>query len=202
MYSATDNPFHDVNLGQQFRWHKKNEKDRKQGLSLAEAQRKDAIRRQDAKEELERLNRRRAEREAEQRLREEEESRMARMAESVQMSEWIAKDGEFQLDQERSRAAIRIREKRAKAIDFLALNLKYAHPLDEDHVEDDAGLEIDLDEPYHILDVRMQDLERRVMQLTSPQNLSPDQIDELHDDIERYLSLETSEVDIDFWTVC
>jgi hypothetical protein len=183
VYSATDNPFHDVNLGQQFRWHKKNEKDRKQGLSLAEAQRKDAIRRQDAKEELERLNRRRAEREAEQRLREEEESRMARMAESAQMSEWIAKDGEFQLEQERSRAAIRIREKRAKAIDFLALNLKYAHPLDEDHVEDDAGLEIDLDEPYNILD-----------------NLSPDQIDELHDDIERYLSLETSEVDIDFWT--
>ncbi|KAG2370057.1 mid region of cactin-domain-containing protein [Suillus spraguei] len=183
VYSATDNPFHDVNLGQQFRWHKKNEKDRKQGLSLAEAQRKDAIRRQDAKEELERLNRRRAEREAEQRLREEEESRMARMAESAQMSEWIAKDGEFQLEQERSRAAIRIREKRAKAIDFLALNLKYARPLDEDHVEDDAGLEIDLDEPYNILD-----------------NLSPDQIDELHDDIERYLSLETSEVDIDFWT--
>ncbi|KAG1780261.1 mid region of cactin-domain-containing protein, partial [Suillus placidus] len=183
VYSATDNPFHDVNLGQQFRWHKKNEKDRKQGLSLAEAQRKDAIRRQDAKEELERLNRRRAEREAEQRLREEEESRMARMAESAQMSEWIAKDGEFQLEQERSRAAIRIREKRAKAIDFLALNLKYAHPLHEDHVEDDAGLEIDLDEPYNILD-----------------NLSPDQIDELHDDIERYLSLETSEVDIDFWT--
>jgi hypothetical protein len=83
VYSATDNPFHDVNLGQQFRWHKKNEKDRKQGLSLAEAQRKDAIRRQDAKEELERLNRRRADREAEQRLRGEEESRMARMAESV-----------------------------------------------------------------------------------------------------------------------
>ncbi|KAG1753792.1 mid region of cactin-domain-containing protein [Suillus paluster] len=183
VYSATDNPFHDVNLGQQFRWHKKNEKDRKQGLSLAEAQRKDAIRRQEAKEELERLNRRRAEREAEQRLREEEESRMARMAESAQMSEWIAKDGEFQLEQERSRAAIRIREKRAKAIDFLALNLKYAHPLDEDHDEDDAGLEIDLDEPYNILD-----------------NLSPDQIDELHDDIERYLSLETSDVDIDFWT--
>ncbi|KAG2158911.1 mid region of cactin-domain-containing protein [Suillus bovinus] len=183
VYSATDNPFHDVNLGQQFRWHKKNEKDRKQGLSLTEAQRKDAIRRQDAKEELERLNRRRAEREAEQRLREEEESRMARMAESAQMSEWIAKDGEFQLEQERSRAAIRIREKRAKAIDFLALNLRYAHPLDEDDVEDDAGLEIDLDEPYNILD-----------------NLSPDQIDELHDDIERYLSLETSEVDIDFWT--
>jgi len=155
VYSATDNPFHDVNLGQQFRWHKKNEKERKQGLSLAEAQRKDAIRRQEAKEELERLNRRRAEREAEQRLREEEELRMARMAESAQMSEWIEKDGEFQLEQERSRAAIRIREKRAKAIDFLALNLKYAHPLGEDDNDDDTGLEIDLDEPYNILDVRI-----------------------------------------------
>ena len=30
VYSATDNPFHDVNLGQQFRWHKKNEKERKE----------------------------------------------------------------------------------------------------------------------------------------------------------------------------
>lgn len=158
VYSATDNPFHDVNLGQQFRWHKKNEQERKQGYSLAEAQRKDAIRRQEAKEELERLNRRRAEREAEQRLREEEELRMARMAESAQMSEWISKDGEFQLEQERSRAAIRIREKRAKAIDFLALNLKYAHPLGEEDGEDDSGLEIDLDEPYNILDVRIFDL--------------------------------------------
>ena len=106
-YSATDNPFHDVNLGQQFRWHKKNEKERKQGLSLAEVRKKDALRRQEAKEELERLNRKRAEREMEARLREEEALRMSRLAESAQMSEWLAKDGDFQLEQERRRAAIR-----------------------------------------------------------------------------------------------
>lgn len=153
VYSATDNPFHDVNLGQQFRWHKKNEKERKQGMSLAESQRKDALRRQEAKEELERLNKRRAEREIEAQLREEEELRMSRMAESAQMSEWLAKDGDFQLEQERRRAAIRIKEKRAKAIDFLALNLKYANPIDEEEDDDDAGLEIDLDEPYNIFDV-------------------------------------------------
>jgi hypothetical protein len=153
VYSATDNPFHDVNLGQQFRWHKKNEKERKQGMSLAESQRKDAVRRQEAKEELERLNKRRMEREVEAQLREEEELRMSRMAESAQMSEWLAKDGDFQLEQERRRAAIRIKEKRAKAIDFLALNLKYANPIDEEDDEDDAGLEIDLDEPYNIFDV-------------------------------------------------
>ncbi|KAI6117625.1 mid region of cactin-domain-containing protein [Pisolithus croceorrhizus] len=182
IYSATDNPFHDVNLGQQFRWHKKNEKEKKLGLSQLEAQRRDAIRRQEAKEELERLNKRRAEREAEQRLREEEEARMQRLTESAQMSDWLAKDGQFQLQQERDRAAIRIREKRAKAIDFLALNLRYVHPI-ENEEEEDAGLEIDLDEPYNILD-----------------NLNPTQVEELHDDIERYLSLEESEVNIDFWT--
>lgn len=124
-------------------------------MSLAEAQRKDALRRQEAKEELERLNRRRAEREAEQRLREEEEVRMQRFAESAQMAEWVAKDGDFQLEQERRRAAIRIKEKRAKAIDFLALNLRYVNPVDEEDEElgIDAGLEIDLDEPYNIFDV-------------------------------------------------
>ncbi|KAH9482412.1 Cactin [Psilocybe cubensis] len=187
IYSATDNPFHDVNLDQQFNWHKKNEMERKKGLTLAESQRRDAIRRQEAKEELERLNRRRAEREVEARLREEEELRMSRLQESAQMSEWLSKDGDFQLEQERRRAAIRIKEKRAKAIDFLALNLKYVNPPnDEEEKEEDeeeAGLEIDLDEPYNIFD-----------------NLSSDQTHELHNDIERYLGLETSEVNIDFWT--
>ncbi|KIM83751.1 hypothetical protein PILCRDRAFT_96971 [Piloderma croceum F 1598] len=185
VYSATDNPFHDVNLGQQFRWHKKNELEKKQGMSLAESQRRDTLRRQEAKEELERLNKRRAEREVEQRLREEEDLRMQRMQESAQMSEWLAKDGDFQLEQERRRAAIRIKEKRAKAVDFLSLNLKYANPLEEEEDEelDEAGLEIDLDEPYNIFE-----------------NLSPDQVDELYDDIERYLNLEQSEVNIEFWT--
>ncbi|KAJ3550644.1 hypothetical protein NM688_g5028 [Phlebia brevispora] len=184
VYSATDNPFHDVNLTQQFRWHKKNEKERKQGLSLAEAQRRDALRRQEAKEELERLNKRRAEREAEQRLREEEEIRMQRLAESAQMADWLAKEEDFQLDQERTRAIIRIKEKRAKAVDFLALNLRYLNPISEDNQEiDDEELEIDLDEPYNIID-----------------SLTPTQVQELHDDIEKYLTLEQSEVNIEFWT--
>lgn len=154
MYSATDNPFHDTNLGQQFKWHKRIERDRKQGVSLAESQHRDALRRQEAKEELERLNKRRAEREVEQQLKEEEELRMQRLNESAQMADWLAKDGEFQLEQERRRAAIRLKEKRAKAIDFLALNLRYVNPADDedDLALDEAGLEIDLEEPYAILE--------------------------------------------------
>lgn len=207
VYSATDNPFHDVNLGQQFRWHKKNEKERKQGLSLADSQKRDALRRQEAKEELERLNKRRAEREDELRLREEEDLRMQRLQESAQMSDWLAKDGDFQLEQERRRAAIRIKEKRAKAIDFLALNLKYVNPPqeEEDAVNngEDAGLEIDLDEPYNIFDVRIfiQMLFLVVSSMLLIQSLSREQTHELHDDIERYLTLEQTEVNLDFWTV-
>ncbi|TDL29445.1 hypothetical protein BD410DRAFT_779844 [Rickenella mellea] len=186
IYSATDNPFHDVNLGQQFKWHKKAEQEKKMGMTPAEAARRDAVRRQEAKEELERLNKRRAEREVDEQLRDEEEARMQRMAESAQMAEWIAKDGEFQLEQERRRAAIRLKEKRAKAIDFLALNLKYASAVDELDEElglEDAGLEIDLDEPYAIFE-----------------NLTLEQTEELHNDIDRYLSLEETEVNLDFWT--
>lgn len=97
----------------------------------------------------------------EMRLREEEELRMARLQESAQMSEWLSKEGDFQLDQEKQRAIIRIKEKRAKAIDFLALNLKYINPRHEDDDKDleaDAGLEIDLDEPYDIFKVSMSNL--------------------------------------------
>ncbi|KZW04090.1 hypothetical protein EXIGLDRAFT_743681 [Exidia glandulosa HHB12029] len=190
VYSAADNPFHDANLSQQFKWHKKAEKERKSGMSAAEASQREALRRQEAKEELERLNKRRAEREVEMRLREEEEARMARLQESAQMSAWIAKDDDFQLEQERRRAAIRLKDKRAKAVDFLALNLKYASPNYDDAADDeeqqaldDAGLDIDLDEPYTILE-----------------NLTLEQVEELHDDIQRYLTLETEDLNIEFWT--
>ena len=81
---------------------------------------------------------------------------MARLAESVQMADWLSKEEDFQLEQERNRAVIRIKEKRAKAVDFLALNLRYVNPIsDEEDELTKEGLEIDLDEPYNIVDVRI-----------------------------------------------
>ena len=93
---------------------------------------------------------------------------MARLAESAQMAEWVAKEDDFHLDQAKRRAAIRVRENRAKPIDILSINLKWSDPdrlerirnpddkgqpsLGDDE-DDEAGLEIDLDEPYHIFDV-------------------------------------------------
>ncbi len=184
MYSATDNPFHDANLGEQFSWHKKREKEKKAGLSSEEIARKDAIRRMEAKEELERLNKKRAEREVEMALRDEEEARMQRLAESAQMAEWIAKEDDFQLEQSRRRAGIRLREHRAKAIDFLAINLRFADAaalgrqsaaigaltggmanrsveIQREEEEEgwgwaDAGFEFEIDEPWKIFEVGLE----------------------------------------------
>ena len=59
-YNAIGNPFHNVNLSQQFWWHKKAEREQKQGLTVAEAQCKDTLHRQEAKEESEHLSKGRA----------------------------------------------------------------------------------------------------------------------------------------------
>lgn len=175
-YSELDNPFNDINLGQQFKWHKKIDKERKRGISPSTSRRLDGIRRKEAEEELAALNRRRTDREAERALRDEEELRMGNLADTAQMSEWLSKEGEFQLEQERSRAAIRIREKRAKAIDFLAQNLRYASSgemgetgwgeLEEDEVE------IDLDEPYKIVEVRPF-TQNHLLEVADPFRISP-----------------------------
>ena len=34
------------------------------------------------------------------------------------------------------------------------------------------------------------------------QSLTPEQVEELHEDIEKYLRLEQSETNLEFWTVC
>ncbi|ORY73432.1 mid region of cactin-domain-containing protein [Leucosporidium creatinivorum] len=189
-YSSTDNPFHDANLGDKFVWGKKREKERKSGITPEEAAAKDRQRHLESMEEIEKLNQRRAQREAEFALREEEQMRAARMAESAQMSAWIDREDDFHLEQSKKRAEIRVRERRAKPIDFLALNLKWSQPplqpgdegYEEEQEDEGLGLEIDMDEPYVIFD-----------------NLTLEDSEELHEDIKMYLSLEKSEANLEFW---
>lgn len=178
MYTGADKPFHDANLGEQFVWKKKRDKERASGLSLEDIARKDALRRREAEEELAKLNKKRSEREAERALRDVDEARQARMAEDAQMKAWIDKEDDFQLEQARRRAGIRLREQRAKAIDFLAINLRFAdartvgrhtaaigaltnprkYEAEREEEEEgwgwaDAGFEFEIDEPWRIFDV-------------------------------------------------
>lgn len=177
MYSSNHNPFQDPNLTEKFTWHKKIEKDKKAGLTPEEIARREELRKLEAKQELEKLNKKRADRETEMKLREEEEMRKRRLAEDAQMMEWINKEDDFQLEQSRRRAGIRLRERRAKAIDFLAINLRFADAkclgkqtaaigalagssadaAREDEEDGwgwaDAGLDFEMDEPWLIFEV-------------------------------------------------
>ncbi|GAA5846920.1 hypothetical protein JCM5353_006018 [Sporobolomyces roseus] len=189
-YSAADNPFGDANLGDKFVWGKKREKERKQGLTQEEAARKDRERQIESQQEIERLNQRRAQREEEFQLREQESMRAARDAESAQMAAWIDREDDFHLEQSKKRAEIRVRERRAKPIDFLALNLKWSQPplqpgdegYDEEEEDDGMGLEVDIEEPYSIFE-----------------HLTLEDAEELHEDIKMYLSLEKVDSHQEFW---
>lgn len=135
-----------------FVWGKKKQRDKKAlGFSEHDLKRRERDRKREADEELAKLNKRRTEREREMELREEEQARIQRDAELAQMGDWEAKEEEFHLEQAKTRAAIRIRDGRAKPIDILAMNLRLAY--EPDKVEEEIDLEIDLDEPYTIFDV-------------------------------------------------
>ncbi|CEP08090.1 hypothetical protein [Parasitella parasitica] len=180
-YSNVNNPFNDVNLESKFVWNKKKQRDKKQlGLSETDLQRRERDRKREADEELAKLNKRRAERERELELREEEQTRIQRDAELAAMGDWEAKEEEFHLEQAKQRAAIRIRDARAKPIDILAMNLRLAN--EPEKVDDDVNLEIDLDEPYTIFE-----------------NLSLADTDELHKDIQMHLQLEKNPKTLEFW---
>ncbi|KAF9998482.1 hypothetical protein BGZ79_007824 [Entomortierella chlamydospora] len=183
-YSNADNPFNDANLAQKFTWAKKREVEKKKGISSAESARRDAIRREEARVELEKLKKKRAEREREREEREEELVRIQRASEQAQLGDWQAQEEEFHLKQAKRRAEIRIKSNRAKPIDILAMNIKLITQDEDDMEEDeeDIGLEIDVEEPYTIFD-----------------NLSLEEVEELSHDIKFYLSLDKNEQSMDFW---
>ncbi|KNZ48795.1 hypothetical protein VP01_540g8 [Puccinia sorghi] len=119
----------------------------------------------------------------------------------TEMTEWISKEGNCQLEKARKRAKIRVREKRAKSIDLLALNLKWGHRdfeaeenlkknvvqglINETSQEGDlgAGMEVDLDEPYTIFD--------KLTLLEETQGLA--------EDIKMNIALEKSDSKLEFW---
>ncbi|CAJ0641136.1 8031_t:CDS:2, partial [Entrophospora sp. SA101] len=177
-YSNVDNPFGDVNLGEKFEWKKKKDRDKKMGLTPEEIMQRERERQEEAQLELEKLNKRRAEREREQQLREEELARIQRESEAGAMGDLASKEDEFHLEQAKVRAEIRIKENRAKPIDILAINLR----LSDESDQVDESLEIDIDEPYTILE-----------------NLNLEEVKELHGDILKYLSLEKNPNHLEFW---
>ena len=174
-YTAEDNPFNDPNLHETFTWSKKKEKAGPKKV------------RQDTVEEIKKVRQRRAnkdlEREEVERLKAEE----ARMKEQEKYDEWMRKEEEFHLLQQRQRSAIRLVEGREKPIDVLAKNILLFGLSDE---ETKSHAAIKYKERYNALN----ELETMESELEEPhvflKVLKLQEMEELLGDIEAFRRLE------------
>jgi hypothetical protein len=183
-YTAEDNPFHDPNLNQAFTWKKREqlqEKTDPKDDKKKEANEKTIY-------EIEKLRKRRTERELQleemDRIKREE----SRMKELENFDDWARKEEAFHLQQQRQRSAIRLVQGREKPIDVLAKNL-LLFGLTEDEktlrgaavkykettnaMSELGNLQAELEEPFIIL-----------------QKLKAEELKEVLGEIDAFLSLE------------
>ncbi|KAM7310075.1 hypothetical protein ISCGN_007035 [Ixodes scapularis] len=170
-YTNTDNPFGDANLLKSFKWEKKFEKEGLKNAAEEEIERRNRLKLEENRRELEKVKQRRLEREREQEEREDELTRIQRDKEAAQFQEWEKQEDIFHLQQAKLRSKIRIEDGRAKPIDLLARYISAE--------EEDFGVE--MLEPYIYLNgLTVQDLE------------------DLQEDIKVYMELENSR-NLNYW---
>ena len=113
-----------------------------------------------------------------------EQTRLNQIQEAEQMREWVSKEDDFVLQQSKKKAHIRVREGRAKSIDWLAVTLGVIdptrYPLEEDSNESD----IDVVDPSAVFE-----------------GLDLPQLQDLGKDIETYMALESNQSNCRYWKV-
>jgi hypothetical protein len=190
-YSNDVNPFGDSNLMQPFMWGKKVEQTKAKGGSNSREE-DDPNKRLELMEEINRVRKRRDDREKEmeemERLRNEEQ----RLREAAQYGDWERKEEEFHLQQTRVRSKIRISDMREQPIDLLAKNIILiesamaagTHNI-KDHTVDYENLDVELRDPVSVIE-----------------SLDSLAVDQLVDDISSYLQLSTKNNDgyEQFWS--
>lgn len=111
-----------------------------------------------------------------------EQSRRNQIQEAEQMREWVAKEDEFVLRQSKKKAYIRVKEGRARSIDWLAVTLNVTDPF-KDLLEDEGDdTDIDIVDPAGVFEG-----------LTFPQ------LQELGKEIESFLTLESTNSNRKYW---
>ncbi|KAK7580577.1 hypothetical protein V9T40_001206 [Parthenolecanium corni] len=170
-YTNNDNPFGDANLLSTFVWNKKLSKEGLVGVSREELERINRQKMEENKRELEKVKKRRQERELERQRREEEMSQLQRIKEAAQFEEWERQEDQFHLEQARLRSQIRIQDGRAKPIDLLAKYISSEEDVDA----------IEMHEPYTYLN-----------------GLSMKDLEDLVEDIKVYMELEKGK-NFDYW---
>jgi hypothetical protein len=149
-YTNTDNPFGDGNLLSTFVWTKKLAKEGLGNVSQEELEARNRHKQEENKRELEKVKKRRIEREVERQKREEEMQLLQRSKEAAQFEEWERQEDQFHLEQARLRSHIRIQDGRAKPIDLLAKYISAEEEVDA----------VEMHEPYTYLNgLHIKDLE-------------------------------------------
>ncbi|KAL8692559.1 MAG: hypothetical protein Q9218_002452 [Villophora microphyllina] len=111
-----------------------------------------------------------------------EQTRRNQAQEAEQMKEWVSKEDEFVLKQSKKKAHIRVKEGRAKSIDWLAVTLDIIDPT-KDLLEDDgADVDVDVVDPAGVFE-----------------GLGLSQLQELGTEIQSYLTLETNPQNRRYW---
>ena len=113
-----------------------------------------------------------------------EQTRLNQIQEAEQMREWVSREDDFVLQQSKKKAHIRVKEGRAKPIDWLAVTLGIIDttkdPLDLDTIESD----IDVVDPAGVFE-----------------GLTLSELQALGKDIETYLDLESDASNRRYWNV-
>lgn len=170
-YTNSDNPFGDESLLNTFVWGKKMEKEGKKHLNEEEIHRHQKMKLEESRRELEKVKKRRLERERQMEERDQERELMQREKESEYYREWEKQEDYFHLNQAKLRSQIRIQDGRAKPIDLLA---KYISSEEDD-------LAVEMHEPYtYLYGLTIADLE------------------DLLEDIKVYLELEQGK-NVEYW---
>ncbi len=113
-----------------------------------------------------------------------EQTRRNQLQEAEQMQQWVSQEDQFVLKQAKKKAEIRVKEGRAKPIDWLTVTLRVIDPTRDILDEDASDGEVDVVDPDGVFE-----------------GLSETQLLELERDIGTYVTLETNPSNQDFWNV-
>ncbi len=113
-----------------------------------------------------------------------EQTRLNQIQEAEQMRQWVAKEDDFVLQQSKKKAHIRVREGRAKFIDWLAVTLGVIDPTRDPSEEDSNESDIDVVDPSAVFE-----------------GLDLPQLQVLGKDIDTYMALESNQSNRRYWKV-
>ncbi|KEF56765.1 uncharacterized protein A1O9_06955 [Exophiala aquamarina CBS 119918] len=111
-----------------------------------------------------------------------EQMRINQLQEDDRMREWVAQEDDFVLKQAKKKAAIRVKEGRAKPIDWLAVTLRVVDPTKDPLDDELEEKDLDFVDPDSVFD-----------------GLSESEFSDLRKDIDTYLNLETNRNNREYW---